>query len=125
MDVDNEEKKAEKQGRHCFIHHLRLQPSPAKDTVVPKPRLLSKLHPLPRADTSRVAIRKIIWLVEKFIIGCMSKQNCKQQTSNLALLQIASQSKDGDGFPWEKALLILCVCLWTYIIFQIFSIHKN
>lgn len=60
-------------------------------------------------------------LVEKFITGCMSKQNHKNQTSNLVLLQIASQSKDGDGFPGEKGLLISCVCLWIYIIFHIFS----
>lgn len=61
LDVDNGEKKAEKQGRHCLIHHLTLQPSPAKDTAVPKPCLLCKHHPLPRADTSRLAVRKIIW----------------------------------------------------------------
>lgn len=64
-------------------------------------------------------------LVEKFITGCMSKQNCKNPTSNLALLQIAPQSKDGDGFPWEKGLLILCFCFQIYITFHVFSITQE
>lgn len=116
LDVDKGEKEGWEQQRYCIIHHLTFWQSPAKDTAGLKPRLPRKLHSFPRADTRRLAIRKIIWsykiiwrLVEKFIIGCMSKQNHKTQTSNLALLQITWQSKDRVGFPGKRPVNFMCL----------------